>query len=131
MKIDHLFGGLYVQNAHNNWNGWYAVFPQGYYADGSYVTPDNVTFANLDTYKKIGLNSINIVPDGGLPDQAYALPQLEEYWNRMDELNLFNIYDMRFAFMNETRIEEQVGMWKNRTSTCILHSPLSIFSFLF
>ncbi|RFU34974.1 hypothetical protein B7463_g1382, partial [Scytalidium lignicola] len=116
VKIDNLYGGLYVQNAHNNWNGWYPVFPVGYYADGSYVTPDNVSFSNLDTYKNVGLNSINIVPDGGLPDQSYPTAQLEEYWDRMDELNLFNVYDMRFAFMNETRIEEQVTLWKNRTT---------------
>ncbi|RAL64198.1 hypothetical protein DID88_002090 [Monilinia fructigena] len=42
VKIDNLFGGLYVQNAKNNWNDWYGIFPNGYYADGSYVTPNNL-----------------------------------------------------------------------------------------
>lgn len=116
VKIDNLYGGLYVQNSFNNWNGWYPVYPNGYYADGSYITPSNVSFANLDAYASQGFNTINIVPDGGLPDQSYPTAQLTEYWDRMDELNLFNIYDMRFAFQNATRIKEQVGMWKNRTT---------------
>ena len=116
VKIDNLFGGLYVQNSLNNWNGWYAVFPNGYYADGSYVTPSNFSTANLDTYASQGFNTINIVPDGGLPDQSYPTASLDQYWDRMDELNLFNIYDMRFAFQNSTRITTQVNLWKNRTT---------------
>lgn len=116
VKIDNLFGGLYVQNSLNNWNGWYPVFPNGYYADGSYVTPSNISFTNLDTYSFQGFNIINIVPDGGLPDQSYPTAELAFYWDRMDELNLFNVYDMRFAFQNSTRINEQVEMWKNRTT---------------
>ncbi|KAG4029005.1 hypothetical protein MFRU_018g01100 [Monilinia fructicola] len=116
VKIDNLFGGLHVQNAKNNWNGWYAVFPNGYYADGSYVTPDNVSLTNLEAYAALGFNTINIVPDGGLPDQSYPTEQLVEYWNKLDELNLFNLYDMRFAFQNSTRISEQVNLWKNRTT---------------
>ena len=116
VKIDNLYGGLYVQNALNNWVGWYAVFPNGYYADGSYVTPSNFSVTNLDIYASQGFNTINIVPDGGLPDQSYPTASLEQYWDRMDELNLFNIYDMRFAFQNATRINEQVALWKNRTT---------------
>jgi hypothetical protein len=116
VKIDNRFGGLYVQNAFNNWIGWYAIFPNGYYADGGYVTPSNFSTANLDTYASQGFNTINIVPDGGLPDQSYPTAALAQYWDRMDELNLFNIYDMRFAFMNSTRISTQVALWENRTT---------------
>ncbi|KAH9219711.1 hypothetical protein DL95DRAFT_383907 [Leptodontidium sp. 2 PMI_412] len=116
VKIDNLFGGLYVQNAANNWEGWYGNFPNGGYADGSYVTPSNISFANLDTYAAQGFNTINIVPDGGLPDQSYPIAELKQYWDRMDALNLFNVYDMRFAFQNSTRINEQVELWKNRTT---------------
>jgi hypothetical protein len=116
VKIDNLYGGLYVQNALNNWNGWYAIFPNGGYADGGYVSPSNISFTNLNTYASQGFNTINIVPDGGLPDQSYPVPELEQYWDHMDQLNLFNLYDMRFAFQNTTRINEQVALWKNRTT---------------
>ena len=116
VKIENLYGGLYVQNSLNNWNGWYAIFPNGYYADGSYVTPSNISFSDLDDYVSQGFNIINIVPDGGLPDQSYPVAELSQYWDRMDELNLFNIYDMRFAFQNSTRINDQVALWKNRTT---------------
>ncbi|KAK0127287.1 hypothetical protein ONS96_006837 [Cadophora gregata f. sp. sojae] len=116
VKIDNLFGGLYVQNAANDWKGWYGIFPSGGYADGGYVTPSNITFNNLNTYASQGFNTISIVPDGGRPDQAYPVDELRQYWDRMDELNLFNIYEMRFAFQNSTRINDQVALWKNRTT---------------
>ena len=116
VKIDNLYGGLYVQNKKNNWKGWYAVFPVGYYADGSYVTPNNVSLTNLNAYAALGFNTINIVPDGGTPEQSYPTAQLEEYWDEMDRLNLFNIYDMRFGFQNSTRINDQVPLWMNRTT---------------
>lgn len=116
VKMDNLFGGLFVQNAHNDWKGWYAVFPNGGYADGGFVSPSNISFAGLDAFVSQGFNAINIVPDGGLPDQSYPTAELEQYWNYMDEVNLFNIYDMRFAFMNSTRISEQVALWQNRTT---------------
>lgn len=116
VKIDNLYGGIYVQNDKNNWDGWYAIFPNGYYVDGSYVTPGNVSLSNLEAYAALGFNTINVVPDGGLPDQSYPIEQLQQYWDKMDELNLFNIYDMRFIFQNSTRISEQVSLWKNRTT---------------
>lgn len=115
VKIDNLFGGLYVQNAFNNWNGWYPIFQNGYYADGSYVTPLNISYDNLDTYAAQGFNAINVVPDGGGPDHSFAT-QLDKYWDRMDELNLFNIYDMRYSFLNATQVSDQVALWKNRTT---------------
>jgi hypothetical protein len=34
----------------------------------------------------------------------------------MDELNLLNIYDMRYSYRNTTQVSDQVAMWKNRTS---------------
>ena len=80
------------------------------------MTPSNFSTANLDAYASQGFNTVNIVPDGGLPDQSYPTASLAQYWDRMDELNLFNIYDMRFAFMNSTRISTQVELWKNRTT---------------
>jgi hypothetical protein len=116
VKIDNLHGGLLVQNHVNSYSGWYPIFPNGYYADGSSVTPSTLNLTNLNSYASHGFNTINIVPDGGLPDQSYPISSLSKYWDRLDELNLFNIYDMRFAFQNSTRISEQVELWKNRSS---------------
>lgn len=116
VKIDNLYGGLYVQNAHNNWSGWYAVFPNGAYGDGKHLIPSNTDFTNLDTYASQGFNTISIVPDGGLPDQSYPTAELAHNWDHMDALNLFNIYELRFAFQNATRIREQVALWQHRTT---------------
>jgi hypothetical protein len=116
VRIDNLFGGLYVQNVFNNWDGWYPVFQNGYYADGSYVTPStNISFEHLNTYSAQGFNAINVVPDGSGPDSSFP-PTLAQYWDRMDELNLLNIYDMRYSYRNATQVNDQVSMWKNRTS---------------
>lgn len=116
VKIDNLYGGLYVQNAYNNYTDWYALFPNGFYADGGTVTPSSTfNLSGLNTYASQGFNFLNIVPDGGTPDQSYGA-NLDLYWDRMGELNLFNAYDMRFAFQNSTRITDQVEMWKNRST---------------
>jgi hypothetical protein len=114
-RIDNLFGGLYVQNAFNKWDGWYPVFQNGYYADASYVTPSNISLDHLNTYAAQGFNAINVVPDGSGPDSSFP-PTLATYWDRMDELNLLNIYDMRYSYRNTTQVSDQVAMWKNRTS---------------
>ncbi|TVY40830.1 hypothetical protein LSUB1_G002719 [Lachnellula subtilissima] len=116
VKIDNLFGGLYVQNANNSYSGWYSIFPNGGYAGGGQVIPDNITYTPLETYVAQGYNTINIVPDGGTPEQSYPTATLATYWDLMDSLNLFNIYDMRFAFQNSTRISDQVALWQNRSS---------------
>ncbi|TVY81651.1 hypothetical protein LSUE1_G002813 [Lachnellula suecica] len=116
VKIDNLYGGLYVQNANNSYTGWYSIFPNGGYADGSYVLPSNISYTPLETYVQQGFNTINVVPDGGAPEQSYDTEQLATYWDLMDELNLFNLYDMRFAFQNSTRISDQVALWQNRST---------------
>ncbi|KAH6664935.1 hypothetical protein B0J14DRAFT_630374 [Halenospora varia] len=114
VKIDNLHGALLTQSPSNNYSGWTSLFPVAPYADGGAVTPSNLALTGLQTYKSLGYNAINIVPDGGLPDQSYPVESLRTYWNEMDRLGLWNIYDMRFAFQNSTRIEEQVRRWKDR-----------------
>ncbi|PBP17514.1 hypothetical protein BUE80_DR011265 [Diplocarpon rosae] len=116
VKIDNLYGGLYVQNARNQWAGWYGIFPNGGYGDGKHLTPSDIKFDNLQTYASQGFNTISIVPDGGLPDQTYPAAEFAQYWDKMDELNLFNVYEFRFAFQDPARVSEQVEQWKNRTT---------------
>ncbi|KAG9237176.1 hypothetical protein BJ875DRAFT_172402 [Amylocarpus encephaloides] len=114
VKIDNLHGGLYVQNKFNSHSGWYALFPVGYYADGNHVTPTVFNTTNIDIYSSQGFNTISIVPDGGSPDQSYPIDSLSKYWDHVDILNLFNIYQLRFAFQNTTRLATQVALWKDR-----------------
>lgn len=116
VRIDNLFGGLYVQNEHNSYSGWYSIFSNGGYASGGYLIPDNISYTALEAYVQQGFNTLNIVPDGGTQEQSYPTDTLAIYWDRMDSLNLFNIYDMRFAFQNSTRISNQVALWQNRSS---------------
>ncbi|CAL3968611.1 hypothetical protein PZA11_004636 [Diplocarpon coronariae] len=116
VKIDNLFGGLYVQNARNQWSGWYSIFPNGGYGDGKHLTPSDISFHNLQAYASEGFNTISIVPDQGLPDQTYPVAEFAQYWDKMDELNLFNVYEFRFAFQNPARLSQQVEQWKNRTT---------------
>ena len=109
VKIDNLYGGLWVQNKKNNWSGWYAVYPSGFYADADYIfqSPNN-----LYAYQDYGMTSINLVPD----DTTFNYDTLSEYWDMMDEVNLLNLYDMRYTFTNTTLLTEQVNMFKNRTT---------------
>ncbi|PBP15699.1 hypothetical protein BUE80_DR013421, partial [Diplocarpon rosae] len=116
VKIDHLYGGLYVQNAHNQWTGWYGIFPNGGYGDGKHLTPSDINMEHLQAYAAQGFNTISIVPDGGLPEQTYPVAEFAQYWDQMDALNLFNVYEFRFAFQDPARLSAQVEQWKNRTT---------------
>ncbi|KAH8799477.1 hypothetical protein F5884DRAFT_812326 [Xylogone sp. PMI_703] len=109
VTIDNLYGGLYVQNKKNNWSGWYPVYPSNFYTDANYVfkSPDA-----MFQYQDYGMTSINLVPD----DTTFNYNTLNEYWDIMDEINLLNMYDMRYTFTNITFVEEQVTMFHNRTS---------------
>lgn len=109
VKIDNLYGGLYVQNKKNNWTGWYPVYPSNFYADANYLFQSpNAMFQ----YQNYGMNSVNLVPD----DTTFDYSTLNEYWDIMDEINLLNMYDMRYTFTNVTSVEEQVSMSQNRTT---------------
>jgi len=109
VKIDNLYGGLYVQNKQNNWSGWYPVFPSGFYADAGQIFQ---SLNNLSIYKDYGLTSINLVP----VDTTFNYTILNEFWDVMDEINLLNLYDMRYTFTNTTSVIEQVNMFKDRTT---------------
>jgi hypothetical protein len=109
VKIDNLYGGLWVQNKANNWSGWYAVYPSGFYADGGYIFQ---AADNLYAYQDAGMTSINLVPD----DTTFDYATLDQYWDMMDEINLLNIYDMRYTYTNTTSVTDQVNMFKNRTT---------------
>lgn len=124
VKLDNLYGGMYVQNAHNNYTGWYAMYPFGGFADGSQVIPyaNGTNLTTLNTYIAQGNNYLNIVPDGGTPDQSYSYDSLNQYWDRMDEANLFNIYNLQFAWQNATRITTQVEMFKNRSTLLMYYT---------
>ncbi|RKF58775.1 putative glycoside hydrolase subgroup catalytic core protein [Golovinomyces cichoracearum] len=121
VKIDMLYGGSFVQNSVNSYQGWYPIFPNFMYADAKVVIPTIIDFTYLDIYTSVGFNSILIVPDGGAPEQSYNYTTLQKYWDKMDVMNLFNIYSLQFAYQNSTRIETQVNMWKDRSSLFSYH----------
>ncbi|TQS38106.1 hypothetical protein Golomagni_01396 [Golovinomyces magnicellulatus] len=121
VKIDMLYGGSFIQNSVNNYKGWYPIFPNFMYADAKVTIPTTINFTYLDLYTSLGFNSILIVPDGGAPEQSYDYTTLQKYWDKMDDMNLFNIYSLQFAYQNSTRIETQVNMWKNRSSLFSYH----------
>ncbi|CAD6505335.1 BgTH12-00826 [Blumeria graminis f. sp. triticale] len=121
VKIDNLYGGSYVQNSANNYTGWYPIYPNGMFADGSVTIPSSVDYSHLETYAKLGFNTINIVPDGATPEQTYDPGVLTKYWDKLDQLNMFNIFNLQFAYQNSSRIEAQVNMWKDRSSLYSYH----------
>ncbi|KHJ30294.1 putative glycoside hydrolase subgroup catalytic core protein [Erysiphe necator] len=121
VKIDRLYGGSLVQNSFNQYTGWYSVFPHGMFADSKVTIPTTINFTYLRSYADLGFNMILIVPDGAAPEQSYNDQELQIYWDAMDEMNLLNIYSLQFAYQNQTRIETQVNMWKNRNTSFSYH----------
>lgn len=121
VKIDKLYGGSYVQNSANHYQGWYPVFPHGMFTDARAVIPSITNHTPLEIYSSFGFNMMIIVPDGGAPEQSYNYSELLANWNRMDEMNIFNIYSLQFAYQNQTRIDSQVKISRNRNSLYSYH----------
>ncbi|KKY20917.1 putative glycoside hydrolase subgroup catalytic core [Phaeomoniella chlamydospora] len=112
-KIDNLYQGLSVAKA-SDLTQWIQLFPYGWYADSSLVNDTT----NADTFLAAGYNFIHFVPDDSKPLEPFTKPDFNLFLDRMDEIGLYLIYDMRGTYQNSTLLNSQVSQYKNRT--CLL-----------
>ncbi|KAF8591756.1 hypothetical protein K439DRAFT_792186 [Ramaria rubella] len=108
-KQDFRTGSLLVKNG----SSWDPIFPIGFYTsfDG-FLT--NVS--NVDSIKARGLNVVHPVPTF---DNMTAF---NESLDRMEELGLWLMYDMRFTYQNATSVIEQVNMIKERPNLLLWYT---------
>lgn len=106
-KLDSLYGGMLVQDYLTNSTEWTPLLPYSYYVswDGWLELDIN----NLNVFADLGYNIIHIVPNAGLPNEAFNFTELSYFLDRCDELNLRVMFDLRWTYMNLTSVEYQVN----------------------
>ncbi|KAF7292983.1 hypothetical protein MIND_01197600 [Mycena indigotica] len=109
-KRDGRTGALLLQGQ----TGYEPVFPFGFYTsfDG-YLDAD---LSLLDDIKAQGFTIVHPVPTFG------DLEALERVLNRMEELGLLLVYDMRHTYNNPTKLAAEVAQIKNRTNLLLWYT---------
>ena len=119
-KLDSLYGGLLVQDIVTNSSEWTPLFPYSYYVSWDGWLEKSIN--NVDTFKSYGYNMIHIVPNAGLPNQAFNFTELDMFLDRCDELGLWVMFDMRWTYKNLSAVEYQVDMLKSRRSLLLWYT---------
>ncbi|KAI5119686.1 hypothetical protein M0805_003573 [Coniferiporia weirii] len=111
-KMDGRTGAMLVQGKKSG--EWDTLFPIGFYT-------------SFDGYLSTNLSVLNDLEDRGFtivhPVPTFDnMTALDEVVDRMEELGLYLIYDMRGTYMNLTSVTEQVNMFKNRKNLLIWYT---------
>lgn len=119
-KLDSLYGGLLVQDYISNSKSWTPIFPFSFF-----VSWDGWLEKSLDNVRKFkdrGYNIMHIVPNAGLPNEAFNFTKLNTFLDECDKLGLWIMYDMRWTYMNLSSVEEQVNILKARKSMLLWYT---------
>ncbi|KAF9239478.1 hypothetical protein BU15DRAFT_46639 [Melanogaster broomeanus] len=113
-KMDLRTGGLLAKPATGLGGAYEPVFPIGFYTtfDGYLTTNLSV----IDELKEQGFTIIHPVPTF---DNMTAFNMVLD---RMQEVGLYLMYDMRFTYMNTTSVIEQVNSLKNRPNLLLWYT---------
>ncbi|KIJ61685.1 hypothetical protein HYDPIDRAFT_31019 [Hydnomerulius pinastri MD-312] len=113
-KMDLRTGALLAKPATGKGGDYAPVFPIGFYTtfDGYLATNLSV----IDELKNQGFTIIHPVPTF---DNMTAFNQVLD---RMQEVGLYLMYDMRFTYMNSTSVTEQVNSIKNRPNLLLWYT---------
>lgn len=117
-KLDNLYGGLLVQQRLQNGSlSWKSIFPYSFYTDwGNYL----IDPANLTAFANLGYNIIHPTPGGGpIP---FEPDKFEKFLDRLDELGLWLMYDMRWTFKNLSLVTSQIEHLKARKSILLWYT---------
>ena len=119
-KLDHLYGGLMVQNYLENSTVWSPLFPYSYYVSWDWLSTN---LSNLDTLKSDGYNIVHLIPGGSTAGEyAFNITLLNQFLDRMDALELWLMYDMRWTYQNQSAVVEQVNRIKTRKSLLLWYT---------
>ncbi|KAJ5636156.1 uncharacterized protein N7484_009469 [Penicillium longicatenatum] len=118
-KVDSLYGGLSVQNQTNP-SVWTPLLPYSYYVSWDGWLEKSLD--NVQKFKDDGYNIIHLVPNAGLANEAFNFTELSLFLDRMDEVGLWLMYDMRWTYKNLTSVREQVDLLKDRKSMLLWYT---------
>ncbi|KAI9431205.1 hypothetical protein H4582DRAFT_2204099 [Lactarius indigo] len=112
-KFDLRTGGLLAKRA-NTQGPYEPVFPVGFYTQfGGYLEGNNTV---LEVLKGQGINVVHPIPTF---DNLTAFNIMVD---KMEELGLWLMYDMRWDYMNSTSVTEQVTSLRNRTNLLLYYT---------
>ncbi|KAI0742968.1 hypothetical protein C8Q80DRAFT_1221302 [Daedaleopsis nitida] len=104
-KMDLRTGALLAKPATGKGGAYETVFPVGFYSNfGGYLTSN---LSVIDEIKAQGFTVIHPIPTF---DNLTALAQVVQ---RMEEVGIYLMYDMRWTYMNATAVTEEVNRIKN------------------
>ncbi|KAJ5802930.1 uncharacterized protein N7503_005380 [Penicillium pulvis] len=118
-KVDSLYGGLSVQNQTNP-SVWTPLLPYSYYVSWDGWLEKSLD--NVQKFKDDGYNIIHIVPNAGLANEAFNFTELSLFLDKMDEVGLWLMYDMRWTYKNLTSVREQVDILKDHKSMLLWYT---------
>ncbi|KAL9089464.1 MAG: hypothetical protein Q9165_005785 [Trypethelium subeluteriae] len=119
-KLDYLYGGLMVQNYLANSTTWSPIFPYSYYVSWDWLSAN---LSNLDALKSDGYNIVHLIPGGSTAGEyAFNITLLDQFLDRMDTLELWLMYDMRWTYQNQSAVAEQVNRIKTRKSLLLWYT---------
>ncbi|KAI8996265.1 hypothetical protein BD414DRAFT_477309 [Trametes punicea] len=104
-KMDLRTGALLAKPATGKGGAYETVFPVGFYTNFDGYLASNLSLIN--EIKEQGFTVIHPIPTY---DNLTALAQVVE---RMEEVGIYLMYDMRFTYMNTTAVTEEVNRIKN------------------
>ncbi|KAH9020755.1 hypothetical protein EDB84DRAFT_555092, partial [Lactarius hengduanensis] len=112
-KFDLRTGGLLAKRA-NTQEPYEPVFPVGFYTQfGGYLEGNDTV---LEVLKSQGINIVHPIPTF---DNLTAFNIMVD---KMEELGLWLMYDMRWDYMNSTSVTEQVTSLRNRTNLLLYYT---------
>ncbi|TID13108.1 putative glycoside hydrolase subgroup catalytic core [Venturia nashicola] len=117
-KLDNLYGGLLVQERlQNGSTSWKSIFPYSFYVDwGGYLSDP----ANLTAFANLGYNIVHPTPGGG--PVPFDPAKFEIFLNKLDELGLWLMYDMRWTFKNLSLVNSQIEQLRARKSVLLWYT---------
>ncbi|KAI0087549.1 hypothetical protein BDY19DRAFT_994867 [Irpex rosettiformis] len=113
-KMDLRTGALLAKPATGEDGPYETVFPIGFYTDFSSYIAANLSI--LNDLKEQGFTVVHPVPTF---DNLTALNAVVD---RMQELGLYLMYDMRWTYMNATNVTEEVNRIKNRPNLLLWYT---------
>ncbi|KAH8988393.1 hypothetical protein EDB92DRAFT_1035810 [Lactarius akahatsu] len=112
-KFDLRTGGLLAKRADTQ-ESYEPVFPVGFYTQfGGYLEGNDTV---LEVLKSQGINVVHPIPTF---DNLTAFNIMVD---KMEELGLWLMYDMRWDYMNSTSVTEQVTSLRNRTNLLLYYT---------
>ncbi|KAH9851271.1 hypothetical protein C2E23DRAFT_831811 [Lenzites betulinus] len=104
-KMDLRTGALLAKPATGKGGAYETVFPVGFYTNFGGYLASNLSL--VDEIKEQGFTVIHPIPTF---DNLTALVQVIE---RMEQVGIYLMYDMRWTYMNSTAVTEEVNRIKN------------------